>query len=138
MNHDSKFQHELKNYKNEIKDMLPFSNEVTKKLLDDLQNGIDDYIENNDVTSFDEIIEHFGKPDEVAEDLKNITDAQVFKRKIDFKKIIISFAVIVILIIGIGVAKIAHDADKANAIYGDYASLYSENESSDATPENLI
>lgn len=129
MNHEGMFQQELRHYMNEIKDRLPFSNGVTKKLLDDLQNGIDDYIENNDVTSFDEILDHFGKPDEVAEDLKNITDAQVIKRKINLKKIIVAFAVVVVLIIGIGVAKIAHDADEDNATYGTSIGVERESES---------
>lgn len=117
MDSDSQFQSELKQYKNEIKSKLPFSNAVTKKLLNDLQNGIDDYISMNNVSSFDELIEQFGQPADVAEELKNNTDTQVIKRKISIKKAVVAFVAVVIVLVGVGVAKIANDADVANAIY---------------------
>lgn len=127
MDSDSLFQCELKQYKNAIRSKLPFSNAVTKKLLNDLQHGIDDYISMNKVTLFDDIIDQFGKPEYVAEELKNNTDAKEIKRKISVKKSIVVFVAVAILLIGIGVAKIATDADKANASYG--TADFFENES---------
>lgn len=118
MDCDSSFQCELKQYKNKIRNKLPFSNEVTKKLLTDLEIGIDDYISMNDVTSFDEIIEQFGSPLYVADELKNSTDTQVIKRKISIKRAVMVFMSVVIMLVGIGIVKITVDADTANATYG--------------------
>ena len=117
MDSDSRFQYELKQYKNAIRSKMPFSNAVTKKLLADLQYGIDDYISMNNVTSFDEIVEQFGLPEDVANELKNNADTQVIKRKISIKKAVVASIAVVVLLVGIGIAKIANDADTANATY---------------------
>lgn len=117
MQTDVSFQKDLKIYKNEIKSKLICDSKVSKKFVEDLQNNIDNYIADNDVTSIEEIYNHFGTADDIANAFFETVDIKTVRKKIGLKKLIAVLVVTVIIICGISMTVMVMNSKKADLAY---------------------
>lgn len=111
------FQNDLKIYKNDVKSKLLCDSKISKALFKDLQNDIDNYIEDNNVTSIEEIYKHFGSADDIATAFLDTVDIAAVKRKMNIKKLIAVLVAAVIIICGIGMTVMVMNSKKADLVY---------------------
>lgn len=97
------FEKQIKCYIKKIKrnmKLLPNSN---KQLMSDMENDIFDFIENENVTDFEKVLQRFGSPRDVLTVFANEEDMQILLKKLRIRKIlsgvVISLFVIVLAII---------------------------------------
>lgn len=98
MSSDSNFQKELNQYKSEVRKKLLCDSKISKAFFSDFENDIDNYIAENNVDSIDEIYNHFGTADDIANAFFATNDVKSVKKKVNIKKLI---AVLVVAIIAI-------------------------------------
>lgn len=130
MQTDGSFQKDLKTYKNQIKSKLICDSKVSKTFVKDLQNSIDNYIADNEVSSIDEIYKHFGTADDIANAFFETVDITTVKRKISIKKLIAVLMAAVIAIVAVGVTVATISFNKSNCLYGVFGDVIDESETS--------
>ena len=89
---------QLKSYFKEIKKNLPCYNKAMKTLLGDLKIAVDTYINDNNVSDFAKIVEHFGTAEDIAKEFAVGLDNSYVK-SYKFKKRIIAIVVSVLAVI---------------------------------------
>lgn len=94
---------QLKSYFKEIKKNLPCYNKAMKTMLGDLKIAVDTYINDNYVTDFEKIIEHFGTAEDIAKEFAVGLDNSYIK-SYKFKKRIIAIVVSILAVIMIAVS----------------------------------
>lgn len=129
MQTDVGFQKDLKTYKNEIKSKLICKSKVSKRFAEDLQNNIDNYIADNNVTAIEDVYSHFGTADDIANAFFETVDIKTVRKKIRIKKLIAVLVAAVIVIVATGVTVATIDLNQAN---GSYEVVYSLEEESTA------
>ena len=85
---DNGFQKDLNRYISDIKSKLLYGSNASKSCLEDLKNEIDAYVDEQGVTSMEDVYARFGTADEVASALNSTADVQTVKKKLNFKKLI--------------------------------------------------
>lgn len=123
------FQNDLKIYKNDVKSKLLCDSKISKTLFKDLQNDIDNYIEDNNVTSIEEIYNHFGSADDIATAFLDTVDITAVKRKMNIKKLIAVLVAAVIIIWGIGVLIATIHSHNTNLSYEVHYGIEEESDS---------
>lgn len=94
---------QLKSYFKEIKKNLPCYNKAMKTMLGDLKIAVDTYINDNNVSDFAKIIEHFGTAEDIAKEFAVGLDNSYIK-SYKFKKRIIAIVVSILAVIMIAVS----------------------------------
>ena len=89
---------QLKSYFKEIKKNLPCYNKAMKTMLGDLKIAVDTYINDNNVSDFAKIVEHFGTAEDIAKEFAVGLDNSYVK-SYKFKKRIIAIVVSVLAVI---------------------------------------
>ena len=89
---------QLKVYFKEIKKNLPCYNKAMKTMLGDLKIAVDTYINDNNVSDFAKIVEHFGTAEDIAKEFAVGLDNSYVK-SYKFKKRIIAIVVSVLAVI---------------------------------------
>ena len=89
---------QLKVYFKEIKKNLPCYNKAMKTMLGDLKIAVDTYINDNNVSDFAKIVEHFGTAEDIAKEFAVGLDNSYIK-SYKFKKRIIAIVVSVLAVI---------------------------------------
>lgn len=89
---------QLKSYFKEIKKNLPCYNKAMKTLLGDLKIAVDTYINDNNVSDFAKIVEHFGTAEDIAKEFAVGLDNSYVK-SYKLKKRIIAIVVSVLAVI---------------------------------------
>lgn len=89
---------QLKSYFKEIKKNLPCYNKAMKTMLGDLKIAVDTYINDNNVSDFAKIVEHFGTAEDIAKEFAVGLDNSYIK-SYKFKKRIIAIVVSVLAVI---------------------------------------
>ena len=113
MSSDSNFQKELNQYKSEVRKKLLCDSKISKAFFSDFENDIDNYISENNVTSIEEIYNHFGTADDIANAFFATNDVKSVKKKVNIKKLIAVLVVAIIAIWAVGMAVIAINASKS-------------------------
>ena len=131
MQTDVGFQKDLKTYKNEIKSKLICKSKVSKRFAEDLQNNIDNYIADNNVTAIEDVYSHFGTADDIANAFFETVDIKTVRKKIRIKKLIAVLVTAVIVIVAAGVTVAVIDSNNANALYGVFEDVVEESETND-------
>lgn len=85
---------QMRIYFRKINKLLVCDRKTKSKVLKDFKNNVYDYIDNNPNTSFDELVEHFGTPDTIAEEFAAEMGADYIRKTKCNKKIKIIFIVI--------------------------------------------
>lgn len=88
------FQREIDNYIKNVGKNLLCSRELKKRYLRQFEAGVCEFIESNGISSMDEVIAHFGEPEDIAKNLMSYTDVSKMRRAISWKKLIIAFLAI--------------------------------------------
>lgn len=92
----------MSNLKNEyitkVKNKLDIPSKYKDKLLENLEESVDEYLQKNSNCTYEDIEETFGTVDEIAESLYDSIDREEIAKKIKFKKIIL-LGIIGVLII---------------------------------------
>lgn len=91
----------LKNYFKQIKLLLPIYSKEEKIFINDLKKVIDEYIESNPNCTYEEILERFETPADVAYNYISCLDQHELCKRISLRKIIkkaIIIAVIAVII----------------------------------------
>ena len=113
MINDDNFLKELNHYKNEVKSKLLCDSKISKAFIVDFENDIDNYIIENDVCSIDEIYNHFGTADDIANAFFLMNDVKSVKKKVNVKKLIAVLVASIIAIWAVGMVVIAINARKS-------------------------
>ncbi|MGN0486011.1 MAG: DUF6120 family protein [Acutalibacteraceae bacterium] len=85
---------EAKEYIAEIKKNLFCPASEKKGMVEDFQNMVFDYIEENSVTDIGEVYQQFGTPKEIAKQLLCDMDPQRIKKMVNIRKVVIVAVVI--------------------------------------------
>lgn len=89
---------QLKVYFKEIKKNLPCYNKAMKTMLGDLKIAVDTYINDNNVSDFAKIVEHFGTAEDIAKEFAVGLDNSYVK-SYKLKKRIIAIVVSILAVI---------------------------------------
>ncbi|MGN1419362.1 MAG: DUF6120 family protein [Acutalibacteraceae bacterium] len=87
-----------KNYLYTVSKHIRCSRKGKKKALDRLSKSIDDFFEQNENASFDDLFETFGKPEEAAKELSDSIDPAEFKKHKKSKIVLIIILCILIVL----------------------------------------
>lgn len=89
---------ELDVYFNNVEALLLCDRKSKKAFMSDLQNDVDEFIQQENVTDFESIQSAFGTPDEIAESFLKTTDIAGIKKKMNIKKIVLFSLLTVVLV----------------------------------------
>ena len=117
MSSDSNFQKELNQYKSEVRKKLLCDSKISKAFFSDFENDVDNYIAENNVDSIDEIYNHFGTADDIANAFFATNDVKSVKKKVNIKKLIAVLVIAVIAIWGTFVIVDLIDSKKSTVKY---------------------
>jgi len=90
-----KHTRELHYYYNNILNLMPCNNKVKQRLLLEIKSNIEDFVNTNPECSFQNIIEHFGSPQDICDSFIETINAQEIRKKMKISKIL---KVVIILI----------------------------------------
>lgn len=110
---------QLKKYFCNVKKLLLCNSKNKSKILLDLKNNVYDYIENNPDTDFDNILEHFGTPNSIAEEFAAEMGSDYIKKakfNIMSKIIVITILSVILIFVGI-LTTIIMINNSRNAVY---------------------
>lgn len=122
-------QKQLKVYFKSIKKNLPCYNKTIRKMLDDLKVSVDAFVEENGITDFALIEQHFGTAEDVAKEFAaGIDGAYIksykFKRRVT--AIVLSILAVIMVAVSALVIYIIVDGERNQPIYVDSNINYDE------------
>lgn len=97
----STIEKDIRNYISDVGRNLVCSGKLKKEIMNDIENSIYDYAENNGITDISQIISRFGSPEEVAQAHLSDTDPKKIKNATNIRKIIISAVLIALTMYGV-------------------------------------
>jgi len=86
---------ELHDYYNKISSLMPCNHKVKQRLLLEIKSNIADFIYANPECSFQNIIEHFGSPQDICDSYIETINAQEIRKKMNISKLV---KVVIVLI----------------------------------------
>lgn len=124
-------QKQLQSYFKDIKKNLPCLNSAMRKMLNDLKVSVNTFIEENNITDFTQIEQHFGTAENIAKEFAAGIDGAYIK-SYKFKKritaIVVSILTAIMIAVFTFVAYLIIDADKNKPTYYNDKIIYSEDE----------
>lgn len=97
----STIEKDIRKYISDVGKNLVCSGKLKKQIMNDIENSIYDYAENNGITDISQIISRFGSPEEVAQAHLSDTDPKKIKNATNIRKIIISAVLIALTMFSI-------------------------------------
>ena len=94
---------QLKDYFKSIKKNLPCYNKTIRKMLDDLKVSVDAFVEENDITDFALIEQHFGTAEDIAKEFAVGIDGAYIK-SYKFKKRVTAIVLSILAVIMVTVS----------------------------------
>lgn len=91
------FEKEIKKYFHKIRVSLICDLKTKNKIMKDLKNDVEEYLEQNPDSSLENVIEHFGKPETIAEEFAISSGIDYIKKSRIHKTV--KIAVIVLLVL---------------------------------------
>ncbi len=86
----NKAKNELKMYFNDIKKRLTCSYPLRIAFIRDFSSTVNMFIEENNTEAIEDIINHFGTPEEIAENFYSVNDISKLKKKAKIYSLVIS------------------------------------------------
>ena len=96
-------RNEIKKYLKEIRSLLFCDSKTLKGFLKDFENDVTNFADDNGVTDMQQIIEHFGTPDQVAREFFETTDLRKIKNRLQVKRYILCGVLVALLVWAIAV-----------------------------------
>ncbi len=93
------FDKQIKRYIKKIKRNMKLLPNSSKQLMSDIENDIFDFVENENVTDFEKVLQRFGSPRDVLTVFTKEEDAQVLLKKLRSRKILLGVLIPVFLLI---------------------------------------
>ncbi|MCH5191558.1 MAG: hypothetical protein J1F23_05270 [Oscillospiraceae bacterium] len=91
-------RNEIKKYIKETKSLLFCDSKTLKSFLKDFENDVVDFADDNGVADIQQIIEHFGTPDQVARGFFETTNLRKIKKRLQIKQYILCGVISALLI----------------------------------------
>lgn len=111
-------EEELNHYINNIKNGLICSSKEKKKLMRDLKESIDDYMDCNDVNEIEQIYAQFGSVEDIVTSTNAMVNSKALKKAINWKKTVVLAVIAMIALFAIFLATSFLDVHKsANGYY---------------------
>lgn len=113
---------EISQYFKYIKKNLPYFNKSMRKMFNDLKLSVNNYTEQNIITDFTEIENHFGKAENIAKEFATDIDSKYIKSYKIKKRLTLVFTISTIIIavaITIFAAVIISNSNKYKNVYCD-------------------
>lgn len=107
-----------KRYLKEIENLLICDRKKKNEILDSFKNEIDDFLNNNPEAEYTELLEVFGTPQEIANELLTNESAENIKKRLNAIKCIKIGIVIALASLFLCIALALFDAHKAHRGYG--------------------
>lgn len=111
---DRAFEKAIRKYEKRIKALLICDSKTAKSYLQDLDDGIVDFIENSGATSIQEIIARFGTPEAVAREFLETASIRKIKRRMNIKRAVLTGMFIVVAIWAVAVTCLSIDSYRSN------------------------
>lgn len=93
------FDKQIKRYIKKIKRNMKLLPNSSKQLMSDIENDIFDFVENENVTDFEKVLQRFGSPREVLTVFTKEEDAQVLLKKLRSRKIFLGVLIPLLLLL---------------------------------------
>lgn len=97
---------QIKHYFKSIKHNLPCVNSAIRKMLDDLKVSVESYIQENNITDFIQIEQHFGTAEDIAKEFAMGVDGAYIK-SYKFKKRVTTIVISILAAIFVIIASLA-------------------------------
>lgn len=107
-----------KRYLKEIENLLICDRKKKNEILDSFKNEIDDFLNNNPEAEYTELLEVFGTPQEVADELLADESAKNIKKRLNIVKCITIGIVIALVALFLYLTLALIDAHRATRGYG--------------------
>ena len=104
---------EVKKYIKEVNSLVFCNHSFLKAFLKDLEFDIVNYIDENNITDFNSIIQHFGSPENVAKGFLESTDLKLIRKRIRIKNVILAGILIAVTVWAVGVTFAVIEAAKS-------------------------
>ncbi len=110
---------ELKKYLRRIKGALVCNFKTKRKILKDLKNNVEEYLEQNPDSSLEDLMEYFGKPESIAEEFAVSAGIDYIKKTKVHKmiKLIVIILLILALVFTIITSIVIITNNKRTAVY---------------------
>lgn len=114
---DSLLAKEIQKYKKRVKALLICDSKTAKNYLNDLENGIADFVENTGATDIEEIIAHFGEPEVVARVFFETADIVKIKRRMNIRRVLLIGVLLAVAIWAAAVTYLVIDEHQSSPGY---------------------
>lgn len=94
-------QSEINKYIKDIKKQLLYGTRETKQFLKELKQNIVDYVEENQGADMEQIMEQFGKPEDIAATFFEHYDNEEIRKKLKIRHIVVTCVIIVTMFFSI-------------------------------------
>lgn len=91
-------QNEIKKYIKDIRSLLFCDSKTLKSFLKDFENDVINFADDNGVTDMQQIVEHFGAPDQVARGFFETTDLRKIKKRMQVKQYILCGVLVAVFV----------------------------------------
>lgn len=108
---------DINKYIKDIKSYLICDYKTQKKFMDDFKNDVFSYIDDNSIDDINEIYEHFGLPQEIANGFFENADTKKIKKKMNISKTITICFIIALIIWATGVTVAVVDAHTSTGYF---------------------
>jgi len=92
---------DLDSYYNEISNAIICKTKIKTEFITDLKEKVAEFIEENQPTSVDDIIVHFGQPEEIARNFLEAIDPSHIRKSMNWKKVLLTGIILAILMLAI-------------------------------------
>lgn len=107
---NKQLNNDINKYIKDIKSYLICDYKTQKKFMDDFKNDVFSYIEDNSIGDINEIYEHFGPPQEIANGFFENADTKKIKKKMNISKTITICFIVALIIWATGITVSVVDA----------------------------
>ena len=88
---------EIKKYFRQIKNSLVCDLKTKNKIMKDLRNDVEEYLEQNSDSSFENVLDYFGKPETIAEEFAISSGIDYVKKSRIHKTLKLTLSILLIL-----------------------------------------
>ncbi len=113
---NKQLNNDINKYIKDIKSYLICDYKTQKKFMDDFKNDVFSYIEDNSIGDINEIYEHFGPPQEIANGFFENADTKKIKKKMNISKTITICFIVALIIWATGITVSVVDTHNSNNI----------------------
>lgn len=112
-------QTEIKHYLNQVKKHCPYP--VRKKLMEELESNLSDFLEQYPDSTITDIVEHFGSPEKFADEYILAMDESrrrgILRKSKWIKRMIFIAALLILLVITVTAVWIVHENSQDVTVY---------------------